>query len=170
MSTAPQTRSPGELARELFELIFGHKDPDAVRPYWTEDSVDHFLALGLDVRGPDQLSSYFSELHAAVPDAAITIENIVEDDRHAVVQWTFTGTFEGAPFQGIEPTGKRIALRGCDVLRFTEDGKLDENTIYSDGAEFARQIGMMPPRDSAADKRMTQAFNAMTRLRRRIGR
>lgn len=152
MATRSQTRSPGQLARELFEIIFDRKDPDALRAYETEDSVDHFLALGLDLRGPDQIASYFREVLAAVPDAAMTIENIVEDDRHAVVQWTFTGTFEGAPFQGIEPTGKRIALRGCDVFRFTEDGKVDENTVYYDGAEFARQIGMLPPSDSVADK------------------
>ncbi|HEV2772638.1 MAG TPA: ester cyclase [Thermoleophilaceae bacterium] len=169
MTTPPQTRSPGQLARELFETIFDRKDPDAIRPYGTEDSVDHFLALGRDLRGPDQIASYFREVLAAVPDAAMTIENIVEDDRHAVVQWSFTGTFEGAPFQGIEPTGRWLTLRGCDVFRFTEDGKVAENTIYYDGAEFARQIGMLPRRDSVADKGMTQAFNGVTRLRRRIG-
>ena len=170
MASEPQTRSPGQLARELFEVIFDRKDPEALRPYGTEDSVDHFLALGIDVRGPDEIIRYFGELNAAVPDATMTIENIVEDDRHAAVQWTFMGTFDGAPFQGLAPTGKRLTLRGCDLFCFTEDGKVGENTIYYDGAEFARQIGMLPARDSLADKAMTQAFNAVTRLRQRIGR
>lgn len=156
--------------REFFEIIFERRDPEVLRPYGTEDSVDHFLALGLDLRGPDQVISHFRELLAAVPDAAMTIENVVEDDRHAVVQWTFTGTFSGASFGGIEPTGKRLTLRGSDVFRFTEDGKVDEATIYYDGAEFARQIGMLPPRDSMADRGMTQVFNALIRLRRRLGR
>lgn len=122
MASAPQTRSPGQLARELTEIVFDRKDPDAGRPYWTEDSVDHFLALGIDVRGPDELIRFFREFNAAVPDGQMTIENIVEDDRHAVVQWTFTGTFNGAPFQGLEPTGKRLTIRGCDVFRFTRAG------------------------------------------------
>ena len=39
-----------------------------------------------------------------------------------------------------------------DLFRFTEDGKVGENTIYYDGAEFARQIGMLPARDSLATR------------------
>ncbi len=169
-ATAPATRSPGELVRFAFEAIFERRDPDAVRPLWTEQSVDHFLALGVDARGPEQLAAFFNELLAAIPDLDMKIENIVEDDRHGVVQWTATGTFEGAPFQGVEPTGKRVSLRGCDVFRFSEDGKLEVNTVYYDGAEFARQIGMLPPRDSAADRAMLAAFNARIRLARRLKR
>jgi steroid delta-isomerase-like uncharacterized protein len=168
MATAPQTRSPGQLARESFEALFDRKDFEAVRQFWTEDSVDHFLALGIDVRGPAKLEGFFRELFAAVPDYRMSIENIVEDDRHAIVQWTGSGTFTGEPFQGIEPTGSSISLRGCDVIRFSPEGKLEENTVYYDGAEFARQIGMLPPRDSAVDRGMTQAFNAVTALRRRL--
>jgi steroid delta-isomerase-like uncharacterized protein len=168
MATARETRSPGQLARETFEALFDRQDIDAVRPFWTENSVDHFLALGIDARGPEQLARFFRELHAAAPDWKMTIENIVEDDRHAVVQWTGTGTFNGAPFQGVEPTGKRVTLRGCDVMRFSEDGTLEENTIYYDGAEWARQVGMLPPRDSAIDKGMTEVFNTVTKLRGRI--
>ena len=170
MTTTTETRSPGEIARWSFETLFDRRDIDGLRPLWTEDSVDHFLALGVDARGPEQLAAFFRETFAAMPDFEMTIENIVEDGRHAVVQWTATGTFEGGSFQGIEPNGKRITMRGCDVMRFTEDGKLAENTIYYDGAEFARQVGMLPPRDSKADRGMTEAFNAVTRLRRRINR
>jgi steroid delta-isomerase-like uncharacterized protein len=170
MATTPETRSPGQLARHLFELIFDRRDVDAARSFWTESSVDHFLALGVDVRGPDQIAGFFRELHAAFPDFQMTIENVVEDDRHAVVQWSVAATFDGAPFQGIEPTGRRVALRGCDVFRFTDDGKIDVATIYYDGAEFARQIGMLPPRGTAADRVLVGGFNTRMRLRRRLRR
>jgi steroid delta-isomerase-like uncharacterized protein len=168
VATTSETRSPGQMARESFEALFDRRDFDAVRSFWTESSVDHFLALGIDVRGPKSLEAFFRELFAAVPDYRMTIENIVEDDRHATVQWTGTGTFKGESFQGLEPTGKRITLRGCDVMRFTTEGKLDENTVYYDGAEFARQIGILPPRGSAMDKGMTEVFNTVTKLRGRI--
>jgi steroid delta-isomerase-like uncharacterized protein len=170
MATAAETRSPGQLARETFEALFDRRDFRVAREYWTEESVDHFLALGIDVRGSDGLEAFFREFLAAAPDFKMTIENIVEDERHAVVQWTGSGTFNGGPFQGIEPTGRYVSLRGCDVIRFSADGKLEENTVYYDGAEFARQIGMLPPRASMADRGMTEAFNAVTRLRQRIGR
>jgi hypothetical protein len=69
---------------------------------------------------------------------------------------------------GIEPNGRRIEFRAIDVFRFDEYGKVATNTIYSDGAEFARQIGMLPPRDSALDRGMLAAFNAGTRLKQRL--
>jgi hypothetical protein len=59
--------------------------------------------------------------------------------------------------------------------------KMVENTVYSpasaspkstphDGAEFARQIGMLPAQGSAVDRGMTGAFNAVTKVRRGLGR
>jgi hypothetical protein len=77
------------------------------------------------------------------------------------------GTFDGAPFQGIEPTGKAVDMRGVDVFD-VEDGLLIGCTGYYDGAEFARQAGMLPPRDSGAERAMTNAFNAVTKLRRAV--
>jgi steroid delta-isomerase-like uncharacterized protein len=167
MSIEPQQKSPGQLARESFEVLFDRRDPDALRWLWSEQSVNHFLALGTDPRGPDEIVSFFKEFLAAIPDLRMTIENIVEGERQAAVQWTANGTFDGAAFQGIEPTGKPVVLRGCDVLRYTDDGKLDANTIYYDGAEFARQLGMLPPRDSTADRALVAAFNARMKLRQK---
>ena len=42
------------------------------------------------------------------------------------------------------------------------------NTGYFDGASFARQIGMLPPDGSGADRAMKSAFNAVTKLRRAV--
>ena len=71
---------------------------------------------------------------------------------------------------GIEPTGTRIDLPGVDVLRFDPEGRVTENVVYYDGAAFARQIGMLPRRDSAADRAMLHAFNATTKAKRRFRR
>jgi len=43
-------------------------------------------------------------------------------------------------------------------------------TPYDDRAEFARQIGMLPRRDSPLDRGMLAAFNARTRLKQRLKR
>ena len=37
---------------------------------------------------------------------------------------------------------------------------------YFDGASYARQIGMLPPDGSGADRAMKSAFNTVTKLRR----
>jgi hypothetical protein len=48
-----------------------------------------------------------------------------------------------------------------------EHGFPKHNTIYYDGASFARQIGMLPAQGSRVDRSVIGAFNVSTRLRRR---
>lgn len=169
--TADATTAPaaGELARAAFKTLFEDRNPEAARRFWDEDSVDHFLAQGMSARGPDELAAFFVELLGAFPDLKMEILELTEAGNESIVQWRLTGTFEGAMFLGIEATGKRVEMRGCDCFKWTERGTVDTNTVYSDGAEFARQIGMLPRRDSAADRAMTKAFNAGQSLRRRFG-
>ena len=61
------------------------------------------------------------------------------------------------------------AALGCDVVDIRER-VVHENTVYWDGAGFARQIGMLPRQGSAADRAMLASFNALTWLRTLGGR
>jgi steroid delta-isomerase-like uncharacterized protein len=171
MSGSTETRTPSEMARETFQVLFEERDLSDPYRFWTDETVDHFLAAGTSVRGAQALTEWFRQLFDAVPDWRIEIDNTFDDgERQAVVQWHGSGTFTGSPFMGIEANGKRIDLQGVDVFRFDADGKVETNTVYYDGAEFARQLGMLPPRDSAVDRGMLAAFNAGTRLKRRLKR
>jgi steroid delta-isomerase-like uncharacterized protein len=173
MHTTPAaaTRSPSEIALEMFHAIFDERDLSDPYRFWTDDSVDHFLVPGQSVRGAEALAQWFSDLFAAVPDWKLEVERTFDDgDRQAVVQWHATGTLTGAPFLGIEPNGRSIEIRGVDVIRFDADGKVETNTVYFDGAEFARHIGMLPPRDSKADRAVLAAFNGATKLKRLLRR
>ena len=163
----PETATtPSELARANFQGVFDERDLDHPERYWSDRSTNHFLATGETVRGSAELVEWFRKLFAAAPDWRIEIENVLDDgDRQAVVQWRGTGTFDGGPFQGIDATGRHVELRGVDVVRFDADGKVEDNTIYYDGAEFARQVGMLPPRGSSADRALLAAFNAATRVK-----
>ena len=76
------------------------------------------------------------------------------------------GTFNGAPFQGIRASGRRVEIQGVDVIE-VRDGLQFRNSIYYDGASFARQVGMLPPLGSRADRALLALFNARTRLLRR---
>lgn len=171
MVNAAAIQTPSQRTRDVFHTIFEERDFSGASDFWTDDSVDHFLAAGRTVRGERALTQWFRELFAAVPDWHLEIESTVDDgERQVVVQWHATGTFDGAPFLGIEPTGRRVEFRGVDVIRLDADGKVDTNTVYYDGAEFARQVGMLPGRGSALDRLTLAAFNAKTRLSRRLAR
>jgi steroid delta-isomerase-like uncharacterized protein len=171
MTGSAQARAPSEIARETFRVLFDERDLSDPHRFWTDESEYHFMAAGESVRGAEAVARWFRELLEAVPDWRMEIENTFDDgDRQAVVQWRGAGTFTGAPFIGIRANGGRIEIRGVDVFRFDADAKVEKNTIYYDGAEFARQIGMLPPRDSFLDRGMLAAFNASTWLKQRLRR
>src|SRR6266550_127154 len=116
---------------------------------------------------PRTRKSAASKARAPAEVARAGFDAVIAHDETACVQWRSVGTFTGEPFIGIEPTGRRIELRGVDVMEI-EDGKIVRNTVYYDGAAFARGVGMLPAQDSGTEKAMYAAFNAATRLRRAI--
>lgn len=152
-----------EVAASYFEAVAA-RDPEAMATHWHADGVGDLVPVGI-LRGPAAVQSFFSELFTAVPDAELLVTGMTVDLHGAAVQWRLTGTFDGGAFQGVDPTGHPLELRGCDCLEVDEDGKLTRNTAYYDGATFARQVGMLPPQDSGADRAMRAAFNTVTRLR-----
>ena len=151
--------------RSYFDAVAA-RDPEAMASYWSPEGIEDLVADRV-LRGPDQIKGFFRELFAAMPDLETTVQRVVADDAHAVVEWRQAGTFTGAPFQGIEPNGRRIELRGMDLFE-VEDKKILRNTAYYDGASVPRQLGMLPAQDSGAERAMKTAFNAATRVRKAV--
>jgi steroid delta-isomerase-like uncharacterized protein len=154
-----------EHARSYFEAI-AKRDTGAMAGHWRADGVDDLVPLG-PLRGTEEIVAFFDELFAAVPDAETTVSRVVAGETQAAVEWRMTGHFTGAPFQGIDPTGRRVEIRGFDLLEI-EDGQIVGNTAYYDGMSFARQVGLMPPENSSAEQAMKSAFNAATKVRRAV--
>ncbi len=166
---ADPARTSEETARAAFAAINAH-DPDAlVLCGHPEHYADELLALGRTVRGREGVRQFFVELITAVPDVHMAVDKVVATADLAVVTWRLTGAFSGGPFAGFRATGSRIDLKGCDVMEI-RDGLIGHNTIYYDGAAFARQIGMLPKQDSSMDRAFKAAFNAMAPLVRRRSR
>jgi steroid delta-isomerase-like uncharacterized protein len=151
--------------RSYFEAI-ANRDTSAMAGHWREDGVDDLVPLG-PLRGTGEITAFFRELFAAIPDLEMTVTRVVAGEREAAVEWRLTGHFTGGPFQGVDATGRRIDMRGLDLLE-VEDGAIVANTAYYDGMTFARQIGLMPPENSSAENAMKSAFNAATRMRRAV--
>jgi steroid delta-isomerase-like uncharacterized protein len=152
-------------ARSYFDAVAA-RDPEQMAKHWSDDIVEDLPGVGM-LRGPTAIKGFFREMFAALPDLEMTAERIVADDSRAAVEWRLRGTFSGAPYQGIEPNGRHIELRGLDLLEI-EKQKITNNTVFFDTSEFARQIGMLPPMDSGAERAMKGAFNTVTKLRRAV--
>lgn len=163
-TSPPTTASNGELVRWVFETL-NTRDVTPLREFWTDDTVDHFPDR--TCRGADEIAGYFDEVFGALPDFHMEVCEIAEQDEHVFARWRLTGTHTGGAFQGIEATGKPIALDGIDHV-VVRDGKIVSNHIVFDQMSFARQIGLMPTDGSGADRALKAAFNAKTMLEKKI--
>ncbi len=154
-------------AGDYFDRVAA-RDAAGMERFWGPAPVWELLALGATL-GPAEARGFFGDLFAAIPDLETTVEHVTSGTRTTATQWRMVGTFEGKPFQGLKATGRRIELRGCDCIEW-EDGKLVKNSVYYDGLGFARDVGMLPPQESLAERGMYAAFNALTTVKQRLPR
>jgi|GEM_PF-949785 len=166
VATPPTGVSNGELVRWTFQILNG-RDVEPLRQMWTNATIERFPSG--TVYGGDAMAEYFTTLFAALPDFHMEVVAIAEAGEDVFVHWHMTGTHTGAPFEGIDATGRAIAIDGIDhfVMR---DGTVATNFVVFDQMQFARQIGMLPPDGSRADRATKAAFNARTRLLDRLRR
>lgn len=158
--------STSEIARRYFEALDAH-DLDAAVSLWREGGVDRFVGE-VDLPAPQGVRDYFSALFAAFPDFRLKVIDVTTSRNRTAVRWRASGTFAGpGSFQGFAPNGAAIAIEGCDVLTISED-RIEHNDAYTNNADIARQLGMLPPDGSKAQERLTRLANFRTRLRNRI--
>jgi steroid delta-isomerase-like uncharacterized protein len=165
-SGASTSTSALDVVTGYFEAL-GRRDVASAAEFLDPDIVEEITGIGI-FRGTSEVRAFFEGLMAAVPDAEMTVDRTTAEDDRVAVQWRLRGTFSGGPlFNGVQPTGGRMELRGCDVID-VRDGRIVRNTAYQDGIELARGLGMMPPQDSPAEKAMVAAFNAATKVKQAV--
>jgi steroid delta-isomerase-like uncharacterized protein len=159
--------SAKDVVLGYFDALNRH-DLAAAADYLDADIVEEITGVGI-FRGRDEVRDFFDGLMKAAPDMKVVVERTISEGDTVVVQWRMHGTFTGGPlFNGVQPTGGRLELRGCDVIEVSEAGKITRNTAYQDGLELARTLGMMPPQASPAEKAMIAAFNTATKVRQAV--
>jgi len=155
------------VARRYFAAIDAGELEQAVS-LWADGGRENVRGQ-VDALAPEGVRAFIGDLIGAVPDLSMQVLSTTSEGERCGVQWRMTGTFAGpGSFGGVAPTGMPIALEGFDLLT-VRDGLIQSNDAFTDSMTFARQIGMLPPQGSSAEARMTQAFNAKTRLTSRLG-
>lgn len=104
------------------------------------DAVDHDPAPG-QVPGPEGYRAMFGQLRTAFPDLRVEVDHLTATGDDVAIAYTVTGT-HGGPFQGHEPTGKTVEVRGVQIGRFA-DGKLVERWGSSDQLGIMTQLGLI---------------------------
>ncbi len=119
MNATANSVDPVDVARAAFRSVAaGHLD------HFTEllhgDVVFDVVPVGLR-RGRQAVRRYFEEVRLAMPDLVMTMEHAVGDDRYAAVEWRMTGTFDGAPYQGLAPTKRHTPCRVSTSSKWAPD-------------------------------------------------
>jgi steroid delta-isomerase-like uncharacterized protein len=161
-----ETETPRAVVTEYFAALAA-QDLDRAVATWKPGGHDRLYGFA-DMVAPDGIRDYFASLFAAIPDFRLEVQSMVAEGEEVAVHWRASGAFDGTQkFEGLTPNGRSVELRGLDLLT-VEDGKIVSNDAYTNGMEFARQVGALPAQDSPQERAMAAAFNAKTAIEKRL--
>ena len=126
------------LVRRFVDEFWSGGNLAAADELMAPDAVIHEPVAGT----PADLKPFASAIRAAFPDWHSTVEEMVAEGDRVVERWTGRGTHRGE-FQGIPPTGKRVAVPGTVYYRIV-DGKIVEFRGQFDRMSLMQQLGVVP--------------------------
>ncbi len=103
--------------------------------------VDHDFVQG-QTPGMEGYKQMVGAFRSAFPDLRVRNEDVIEEGNKVVVRWTANGTHNGQLMQ-IPPTGKKVSLKGVDILRIEND-KIVERWGEFDALGMLSQLGVIP--------------------------
>jgi hydroxyacylglutathione hydrolase len=156
--------SSSETARAYFDALSDH-DLDAAVALWQPGGVDHISGYP-ELVAPDSLRAFFSDLFSAFPDWRFEILDTTTQRGRCAVRWSATATFAGpGRLEGFRANGGRVIIEGCDVLTI-QDGQILANHAYLDRVDLLRQLELLPPTGSGAERGLTALTNVRGTRRR----
>ncbi len=135
-------------AREVMDRLnkaMEAKDKETLARSYAADAVAYTPDKG-ELRGRDAITSYLFELWDAIPDVRYEQTGRHEAGDVAIDEGIVIGTNTGPLLmpsgETMEPTGKQLRIRSCDVAT-VENGEITSHRFYFDQVEFLSQLGLM---------------------------
>ena len=120
-------------------------DLDGVMDLYAEDAVQ--IMPDGTYEGWSTVRERLAQELNAFTDLAHRVESFVEQGDAFADEWTFVGTHTGSfrlpDGTELPPTGKRVEIRGMEVVR-VRDRKIVLNSLYYDTMAVAVQLGLVP--------------------------
>ncbi len=137
--TATTTESATAIAHAYFDA-FNSGDADTLGVLLADNYVHHGAVVAQQDRALHE--QRMVAVRQAFPDGHYTIEDIIPEGDLVAIRTTFTGTQQGA-FQGIPPTGKKVAVGAIHVHHIV-CGKIVETWNAGDALGLFEQLGAIP--------------------------
>lgn len=133
------------ILNRFWEEVWNDDDLDVVDELFHPDFVDHGLAPGLTLQGPEGVKEAVGQFRSAFPDMRLTVDDMLIENDTVLTRWTARGTQEGplAMLPGVPPTGKSGAITGVTLNRLV-DGKITEAWDNFDMLGMLFQLGIIP--------------------------
>jgi predicted ester cyclase len=130
------------VVRRFFDVVVSHGNLAVADELCSPTYRVHATLSGPDAIGVDQMKELVTSFRSSFPDARITIEDIVAEGDLVAARLKEDGTHAGA-FQGIQPTGRRVAYGSMTFLRIVH-GKIVDHWGLLDMPSLLQQIGGTP--------------------------
>jgi steroid delta-isomerase-like uncharacterized protein len=114
-----------------------------------------FRRAGRDVEGRAGYEALVASYRTAFPDLRVSVRDAVAEGDRVVVRAAVTGTHEG-PFEGLEPSGRRIEVHWTFVHeladgRVASTGMVDEHGWLRDQLT-ARPVTTVYPAETSTER------------------
>jgi steroid delta-isomerase-like uncharacterized protein len=168
--SAPVDRAFVEEFHQRWLEAWNSHDADKVLACLAEDIVYDDSGWPTTMRGHAEVREFLDYSWRGFPDMRyekVDGPYLDPDAPRAAGTWRCFATHTG-PLDppGLAPTGKRIEFEGTEFDEF-RDGKLVRLRGVFDMADCMRQLGVLPPTGSRAERLTMRLANLRTRLRRR---
>ena len=137
--TASDTRT---AVGDFVDRVWNDGDTDALDELTTDGFALHQLVAG-ETHDREAFAAFVDQLHDAMPDFAIEIDDLVVEGDDAIALLTMGGTPE-KPMQAVQPTGKSFSVDVFHKYRL-EDGRIAEVWVMADAIGTLSQLGIFPP-------------------------
>lgn len=140
MTLRPTDPDPKDVVRRYHERLWRDGDASAVDAFWDPAAVVHMT--GFDGTAVDAVREDVARYQGAFTDVETAIEDLLVDGDKVVLRWATSGDHVG-PYGAVAATGKRITMRGIDILR-VEGERIVECWSMWDGLDVYEQLGVLP--------------------------
>ena len=159
------SETPEQVVANFLDAL-GRHDLEAFRLVCADDIVE-LLPGAPPMEGIDNELAFARDLLAAFPDLEIEVTRLMAVDRVVAAEWVRRGTFTGADFQGLPANGARFDSPAAGFFEI-ESGLVKRLTVYADLNKFARDLGVVPPEGSPAERLALGMFRTRVRIKRLV--
>lgn len=130
---------------ERYVELYNAGDLDACMELYAEDAVQTMPDGTFE--GRRMIHERLRRELEGFPDATYAVGSFVEQGDTFADEWSFVGTHTG-PFAlpdgtQLPPTGKRVEIRGMELVQ-VRDGKIVIDNLYYDSMAVLVQLGLAP--------------------------